>query len=422
VSRVAQVITRFSGGAGVMCLRGAAALRQRGYEVTIVAGSGGRLLGEAAAAGIPTVLLPALRAPISPRHDALALRRLSRVLAGGFDIVHTHCAKAGVLGRLAAHRAGVPRIVHTFHGFPFHAFQPAPLAASYAGIERSLGRITDRALCVGDGTAREAARRGLVPPERLRTIGVAVHTDAPTRTPAARERARAALGVSSHSTVVGVVGRLTYQKAPEDFVAALGLLARPDLLGVWVGGGELAGRVADRKRRVVWAGERADVPELLPALDAFVLPSRYEGLPLAIVEAMVAGVPVVATDVGAVSDVISDGETGLLVPPRRPDRLAAALHTLLENPDLGEHLAVAARERIDGRHTPAELGQALGEAYTEPVPCRYARQSGAATVGVDVPLRLAPRRGPLPDHRAPRASRRATALAFPPGPTRRLGR
>ena len=165
---------------------------------------------------------------IAPRSDLLAhgsWRQIFRQRA--FDVVHTHCAKAGAVGRLAAHRAGVPRIVHTFHGFPFHQFQSAARRQAYVAIERRLGRITDVALCVGTGVAAEAVRRELIAPQRVRTIGVAV--DGPDRArasmsarhPQARKRARAALGLPADATVVGAVGRLTYQKAPEDFLAAM---------------------------------------------------------------------------------------------------------------------------------------------------------------------------------------------------------
>jgi glycosyltransferase involved in cell wall biosynthesis len=306
---------------------------------------------------------------VSPVWDAVAQRRLYRILAGRFDVVHTHCAKAGALGRVAAARAGT-RVVHSYHGFPFHAFQPAPLRAAYAGIERGLGRITDVGLCVGRGVAAEAARRRLLPPERMRTTGVPVALDAPAATPASRARAREALSLPREATVVGVVGRVTYQKAPEDFVAALRALARPGVVGVWIGDGDLAGRLAAlaapemRDGRIVLTGERADATDLLPAFDVFALPSRYEGLPLAIVEAMVAGVPVVATGVGAVGDVITDGETGLLVPPRRPERLAAAIRRLLDQPMLATRMAAAARQRLGEAHTPAALGNVLAAAYT----------------------------------------------------------
>jgi hypothetical protein len=124
--RVATVITRLEGGAGTLALRGAQVLDPELVTPTIVTGSGGRLLDEAAAGGIEVLVESALREVIAPRSDLLALGRLEAIFRErNFDVVHTHCAKAGAVGRVAARRAGVPRIVHTFHGFPFHQFQPA---------------------------------------------------------------------------------------------------------------------------------------------------------------------------------------------------------------------------------------------------------------------------------------------------------
>jgi glycosyltransferase involved in cell wall biosynthesis len=380
--RVATLITRLEGGAGVLALRGLLALDRGEFQPVLitghVTGGGDRQLDQARAAGLEVITEPALRAPVDPRYDVPALRSLSALLRRRpFDVVHTHTAKAGALGRIAARRAGVPRVVHTYHGFPFHEFQSRPRRASYVAVERKLGRITDVALCVGTGVAVEAIRRGLVPPERIRTIGVAV-PDGPSVTPGARDRARRALGVPPDATVVGAVGRLTYQKAPEDFLTAMrelgrlrgdGVRGRPDVIGVWVGGGELAERVGRLTRsvsgpRTVLAGERADIPEILPAFDVFALPSRYEGLPTAVVEAMVCGIPVVATAVNAVGDVVVPGETGLLVPPHRPDLLAEAVNYLLNSPDAATRMATNARQRLGTRFDVTTLREVLVAAYT----------------------------------------------------------
>ena len=373
--RVATLITRLEGGAGILALRGMLALDPARFQVVLVTGSGDRHLDQARHGGLEVITEPALRAPIDPRHDRSALRQLSVLLRQRpFDVVHTHTAKAGALGRIAARRCGVSRIVHTYHGFPFHEFQSPLRRGSYIAAERYLGRITDVALCVGTGVAVEAIRRGIMPAERVRTIGVAV-PEMPAPVPGARERARRALGVPPDATVVGAVGRLTYQKAPEDFVAALRELGRtraagrPELVGVWVGSGELADRVGRLTRsapgpRVVLAGERADIPEILPAFDVFALPSRYEGLPTVIVEAMACGIPVVATAVNAVGDIVVPGETGLLVPPQRPDRLAEAVGYLLNHPGAAARMAAAARERVGTRFDVTTLCEVLVAAYT----------------------------------------------------------
>jgi len=172
--------------------------------------------------------------------------------------------------------------------------------------------------------------------------------------------------------VVGAVGRLAYQKAPEHFVAAMVALDRPDVVGVWIGGGPLARRVAELaarsapRARVLFVGERDDVPDLLPAFDVFALPSRYEGLPVAIAEAMACGVPVVATAVNAVSDLVVPGRTGVLVPPERPELMATAVAHLLDHPLLAERLAEAARASLGDRFSDRALGAALEAAYRPP--------------------------------------------------------
>jgi len=362
--RIATVITRLEGGAGVLALRGLLALDPHRYRSTIITGRGGELLVAARRAGIETILEPALRVPIRPPVDLIALQRLTRLFRQRrFDVVHTHCAKAGAVGRLAAHRAGTSRIVHTYHGFPFHQFQSPLRRQLYVRIERALGALTDLALCVGSGVAAEAIRRGLISPDRVRTTGVAVPEDVPVADAHRRARARQRLGLPAHAVVVGAVGRLTYQKAPEDFLAALDRLARPDVLGVWIGDGELGASLRNGGGRVRFVGERDDVAALLPAFDVFVQPSRYEGLPLAVVEAMRCGVPVVATAVNAVPDVVVPGETGLLVAPQRPDQLAAAVSYLIDHPEEATRMAAEAREWVAGRHREQDLAAALVTAY-----------------------------------------------------------
>jgi glycosyltransferase involved in cell wall biosynthesis len=396
--RVVTVITRLQAGGGGVALRGALALDRDDCEVTIVTGGAGLdgdagtgraadvLFGEEAIAGAPEGdLLPAAHAaglrvarvptlvpPISPGRDRAALRTLTRLLAeGGYDVVHTHSAKAGALGRLAGVRAGRARIVHTFHGFPFHEFQSTARRAAYVGLERRLGRHTDAFLAVGTAVATEALRRRLATAERMRTIPPAVDTVRRATGDGARAEALRRLGLPPDARVVGTVGRVDYQKAPEHFVDALAQQPE-DVYGVWIGSGPLADAMLARVRqrglteRFRWLGHRDDVPELLPGFDVFALASRYEGVPCVLVEAAGAGIPVVATAVNAVSDVVVPGETGLLVPPGQPRELGAAVGYLLAHPAEAARMAAAARDRLGDRYTPQALGAVLEETYRGP--------------------------------------------------------
>ncbi len=366
--RVAQVITRFTAGAGAVALRGSLAVDPDRYDVRFLTSGGDHLVREARAAGFEVILLDQLRSELAPAADRRALAELTEHIGSGqFDIVHTHSSKAGALGRLAARRVGVRRIVHTFHGFPFHAFQSGLRRAAYVRVERSLGRFTDAFLAVGPAVAAEAICRRIAAPERIRTIGVAASAG-PSAQAWHRAEARRLLGIPPGMRVVGTVGRLDFQKAPDDFVAAIAALD-DDVFGVWIGDGPLRAateKLAARRGlagRLSFAGERRDVAALLPGLDLFAMASRYEGLPCAVVEAMGAGLPVVATAVNAVPDLVVAGETGLLVPPGRPALLSRALRYLLDNPAVAARLAAAGQARLGPEMTPAALGAVLDETY-----------------------------------------------------------
>lgn len=223
-------------------------------------------------------------------------------------------------------------------------------------------------LATGTGVAVEAIRRGIARPDRSRTIGPCVDDVTVMATPASRREARALLGLDADVEVVGTVGRMDYQKAPEVLIAAVASMRRGAVL-VWVGDGPLmddARRQVGRlglEGRIQLLGERFDVPHILPAFDIFAMASRYEGLPCAIVEAQRCGIPVVATTVNGVPDVVSPGESGLLVPPERPDLLALALEHALARPDLREAWAQEARSRLGDRYDATRLGGILADIY-----------------------------------------------------------
>ncbi|GAA3585029.1 glycosyltransferase [Kribbella ginsengisoli] len=368
---VAQIVTRFIAGAGGVALRGVLPLDPNRYAVTIITGQGGPLTERAEAAGFRVVIEPSLVSPLSPRDDRTALRRLTMLCeAGGFDVVHTHSAKAGALGRLAAHRAAVPMIVHTYHGFPFHEFQNPVRKAAYVAIERRLASITDAVLAIGSGVATEALRRGLATPSSLRTIAPVVEAVTVPKTAESRAAARMALGLADDGLVVGTVGRVDYQKAPEHLIAAIANLRHHDATAVWIGSGPGLAAARELVRRAglfdrfVFAGERSDVASLLPAFDVFAMASRYEGLPCAVVEAMRCGVPVVATAVNSVPDLVIPGESGVLVPPGRPELLAAAIDGVLDEPRTAERLVRQGRVLAGATFDAERLADVLDQVYS----------------------------------------------------------
>jgi glycosyltransferase involved in cell wall biosynthesis len=367
---VAHIVTRCVAGAGGVAVRGAVSLDPTRYRSILVTGTReGPLLDRARAHGVEVVVVPRLTSPVSPVNDVLALWRLVTVLrAHKVTIVHTHSAKAGALGRVAGRWVGARKVVHTLHGFPFHDFQGRLSHATYVAIERWLGGRTDDLLAVGTAVAVEALRRGIARPGQVHTIGPAVDPPTVVLTEQTRAKARTLLGIDQDVPVVGTVGRLDYQKAPEVMVEALRLMRHRAVL-VWAGDGELAARTREVAAasgladRVLLLGNRTDVPAILPAFDVFAMSSRFEGLPCAIVEAQQCGIPVVATAVNAVTDVVVPGETGLLVPPERPVLLAEALDYALDHPGEARQWAAVARDHLGHRYDPATLGRLLDTLY-----------------------------------------------------------
>jgi glycosyltransferase involved in cell wall biosynthesis len=370
--RVAQVITKFTAGAGAITLHGAAALDQSRYVVTILAPEGGPFTARAESAGLQMVALRHMVPDLDPGSDLRCMVELVRLLESGrYDLVHTHSAKAGAIGRSAARAVRVPAIVHSFHGFPFHEFQSRARRRAYLAIERRLARITDQFVTDGTWVAAEAVRLGISPPERIRAISSPIDTDVCPATDATRAEARRALMLPATAKIVGTVARLDQQKDPLNLIKAMAVLDRPEVFCVWIGDGSLRRNMEEQVRRhrledrFLFLGERTDVPTLLPAFDAFVMPSLYEGLPCAIVEAMACGVPVVATAVNSVPEVVMPGRTGLLVRPRDPRSLARALAYLLDHPDHAARMGRAAREGLGDRFRPETLGQDLMEVYDQ---------------------------------------------------------
>lgn len=388
--RVAQVVTRFTAGAGGIALRGALALDRARFSTTVLAADGGSLLESAEAAGLNVIRLRHMAGGrgIYPWRDARGIDELSEHFAAQhFDLVHTHSAKAGALGRLAAHRLGIPA-VHTFHGFPFHEFQSAPTRRLLVTAERRLGRITDYFLAAGTTVAADAVRLRIAPPDKIRAFAtVAIDENIRPRTAAARRHGRQLLGVPEDVPLIGTVARLDAQKSPLDLVKAVSSLARPDLHVVWIGEGDLRPQterliarlgLGDRFRLL---GERDDVAALLPALDVFALSSLYEGLPCALVEAMTCGIPVVATAVNSVSELVVSGETGLVARPGDPASIGRALALMLDRPDDAQRMAAAGRAHVGARYQPDALGSALTEVYEHVLETAQTRSAALTGIG-----------------------------------------
>ena len=343
---------------GVLLLNQLVRYREAGYEVVAVC-SPGPYLERVVRAGIRVVPVPMRRA-ITPGPDLVGLWALWRVFRRERpDVVHTHTPKAGLLGQWAARLARVPRRVHTIHGLYFPGDVTPRTRPLYVGLERATMAPAHLVLSQNPEDIPVAVAERICPAHRIRFLGNGIDVSRfdPASVSAARvEALRREAGVRPGERVVGIVGRVNREKGYEEFFAAAAAVAREraDVRFVVVGPVEreksnhldperlaaehgLAGRVA-------CLGLRDDVRELYRIMDLVVLPSHREGWPRVPMEAAAMGVPAVVTDIRGCRQVVVDGATGVLVPPRDVPALAAAILRLLDDAPLRRGLGAAARE------------------------------------------------------------------------------
>lgn len=349
---VVHVITRLElGGAQENTLYTCQHLDRTRHRVILLRGPGGLLDDEAHASPLLLVVeVPELIREIDPRTDVAALRKLRMLLADllfehrrlghppSHFIVHTHSSKAGILGRLAARAARVPRVVHTIHGFGFHEGQDWRKRAMFVSAERLAGRLTDAFIGVSQASLDEARRLGIIRRhQRAELIRSGMRLEPFLEAPS-RAEARARLRLLGSGELIVTIANFKPQKDPLTLIEAFRRLAarRPGVRLLYAGDGELRHAVEAAVRefglsdRVTLLGWRRDVPLLIAAADVIALSSIFEGLPRAAVQAVATGRPFVGTQVDGTPEVIRDGVNGYLVPPRDADALAAALERALE--------------------------------------------------------------------------------------------
>lgn len=382
---VIHVITRLDRGGSAQNTMVTALGHDRGrYEPLVVAGRSGRWDaqgGQAATdkncrelekAGIRWIVIPTLTREINPPNDLLALWALLRLFRRERPaIVHTHTSKAGVLGRLAAWLSAVPVVVHTPHGHVFYGHFTAVLSRAFVLVERVLARLTTRLIALTEAERDDHLERGVGRADRFTVIPSGIDLEryrSVRRTPALRP---AWFPCPPGSLVVGSVGWLTPVKGHRFLIEAAAQLKPtfPTLHIVLVGSGGLQAELsalADRlgiKDSVHFLGERDDVDVCLSVMNLFVLPSLNEGMGRALVEAMAAGLPVIASRVGGVPALIEHGRTGLLVPAGDPGALAQAIRQVLDRPDWARQMGQAASQSIGRRFDAATMVRAVERVY-----------------------------------------------------------
>lgn len=371
-TRIVRVIARLNvGGPALHAVLTTAGLRPE-FDTTLAVGRVAP--GEAEATDlldrfdVEPVRIPALGRSLSPLDDLRALDALLSLMRRVRpDVVHTHTAKAGALGRVAARLARVPRVVHTFHGHVFDGYFGAAGSRAAVAAERVLARLADRVVAVSDEVGRDLTdRHRVVPRAKLAVVPVGLSLTDFLACDAHRGALRRELSLPPTAPLVVLVGRLVAVKEPHLALDVWRLVRRdiPDATLVVVGDGDLAPSLRARgDTGVVFLGWRRDLATILADADLALLTSRNEGTPVALVEAAAAGVPAVATRVGGVPSVVADGATGALVAPGDATAIASAVVSLLRDAERRRAMGAAARERAVERFSDARLLADLRELY-----------------------------------------------------------
>jgi glycosyltransferase involved in cell wall biosynthesis len=362
--RVLHPITRLTlGGSSENTIASCVALDRAGYDCILATSfreSDASSLADARRRGCRVVDIPALGREVAPLADLTALAELVRLIRRERPaIVHTHTSKAGFIGRLAAVIARAPAVIHQPHGHIFYGYYSPRRTAVFTALERQAARWTDRIITLTDRGAQEHLARGIGRAEQYVAVPSGVPTTELRAAAPPRGEARARLGLDPDAFIVVALGRLVPIKGFDLLARALpALIAQiPSARVLLVGdGAERAhlGAIAASMgvaERLRMTGETTDVASYLAAADVVAVPSRNEGMGRVIVEAMALGLPVVATTVGGIPDVVTDGECGRLVEPEDVDALAAALIELGRDPALRRKLSEAAVRRAEAFST-----------------------------------------------------------------------
>jgi glycosyltransferase involved in cell wall biosynthesis len=358
--RVLHVTATTTGGVGLLILFLVRHLNPRAFELAVAFGRGYLLDRQFDEAGVRAYTLSTSRA-VGIWSALKGTIEVYRILARErYDIVQSHTSVGGVIGRLAGWAARTPVVVWTVHGLGAHPGHPAWKRLLLRTVEGVLDWFTDHYVAVSEDLRDQGVRAGIYRAKKVTVIPNGLQFDhLPSAfDPAAKRRA---LGVPADAPVIGTITRFEPQKANDVFLRAVERVLRrvPNLATLIAGDGpqrtELEALAAQLgiAERVTFLGWRDDAVELLGAMDAFCMSSRWEGCPMVLLEAMAMRCPVVATDIGGVREIVVSGETGLLVAPDDPAALAQALLRLIASPDERSRMGAAGRKRVE-RHFGAD--------------------------------------------------------------------
>jgi glycosyltransferase involved in cell wall biosynthesis len=388
-----RIISRMNvGGPSIHVSLLNAGLTDEGYDCLLVTGSEGASEGSlrdlAESRGLRLAVVPELGREIAPWSDFITAVKLYRLMRRERpQIVHTHTAKAGFVGRIAARFAGVPVVLHTFHGHVFHGYFSPVKTRLFLLMEQLGARLSTRIITISPRLREEIAAYGVTNAANIAVIPLGFDLDPFARQPRGTGDFRRSIGVTAEANLVGAVGRLVPIKNIPLLLQATSIARRqdPQFHLVIVGDGELRQELGAQAEAlgladtITFAGWRRDLPNVYADLDVVVISSDNEGTPASLIEAMATGCPVVATKVGGVPDLITDGVTGLLVPPGDPMALADTLLALFREPEQTRQMAERAQRQVLERHQASRLVADVDRLYRELLATPGRRRSGTVS-------------------------------------------
>lgn len=355
---VCHVITKLElGGAQLSTLNILSKLPKSKYGISLITSSNGLLKPDVCALKDVTChFLPFLRRPINPIFDLLAFVHVYFILRRNkFSVVHTHSSKAGIIGRWAARLARVPVIVHTVHGWSFNEYQWPIKKKLFIFLERATARITSKIICVSQKDREIGLKYNIAQEDKFELIKYGIPIAEFRRPLADPLKKKRDLGILNDNAVVGMISCLKPQKSPLDYVKAMTKIYKENPLVnfLLVGDGVLR-RDCERfiedttmKERFIFTGWRRDISEILGVMDVAVLTSKWEGMPISVIEALCKGCPVVATGVGGTPELIKNRINGYITQPGAHEETAAKVWEVIKDADTLKAMKKRAASSID---------------------------------------------------------------------------
>lgn len=375
ILNILHIITRLDKGGSTDIVLSFAEHQAKQHSVTVISGKTvpkdqeqAQLIAEKS--GFKLIFIPELVREISIINDCLAFIQLIKIISKeNYDLIHTHTSKAGILGRWAASFAqtfnsqlSTMQIIHMPHGHIFYGYYGFLKTQLFILLERITALITDKIITLTKIGSEEHLKFGIASQKKFVAISNGINEKKYLSFKVDTANKKKELDIPPGSIVVTTVARLEPVKGVRYFIESIPLITQSlnhQITFLIVGDGSLRNELEQQAKSlnvdIKFLGERNDVPEILTISDIFVLPSLMEGFGIVLLEAMILGKPVIATSVGGIPEIVVDKETGLLVPPSNPEKLAAAIIQLLENSSLRKKLGEKGKQRVLQNYTQEKM-------------------------------------------------------------------